>query len=416
MACLRPARATDLGRRRAHVLRRADVQPAGAGQAAPLAHRPHRHRPVPDRSIDRRAPTSTTSGWSSGPVGTRPIPVRPRSMRRPRWRASPTSRPASVAGTHAAGSTRCARRCSVWRNGPGWSSGPVRRWPRSPRTSGRVDGVDLADGARHDADIVVANTDAELLYSELLDDPAALRKVRRAKRSTSGFALCIGVRGLTPSIGHHNVWFSDDSAAEFDAIERGELAADPTLYACVSSVTDATQAPDGCENWFVLVNTPPGVEVDADAVRHASCSTVSPRTACRSRVGSSSSNRCRRATSRSATALPAARSTARRRTGCGPRSDAPPTVGRWRVCTSSEVRAIPAAVSRSSCRARGSSPTWSRTISVMSALRRWCPTRCCSVRGSPPRPSPSPGSPAPPGWPRRSDQPRNLSHWCLAPT
>jgi phytoene desaturase len=131
--------------------------------------------------------------------------------------------------------------------------------------SGRVAGVELADGTRHDADVVVANTDAEVLYSELLDDRVALRKVRRAKRSMSGFAMCIGVRGLTPSIAHHNVWFSHDSPAEFTAIDHGELAADPTVYACVSSVTDATQAPDGCENWFVLVNTPPGVEVDADA-------------------------------------------------------------------------------------------------------------------------------------------------------
>ena len=131
-----------------------------------------------------------------------------------------------------------------------------------PGSNGRVTGVDLADGTHMSADIVVANTDAEVLYSELVDDHRALRRVRKAKRSTSGFALCIGVRGLTPAIRHHNVWFSDDSAAEFAEIDAGELAGDPTIYACVSSVTDPTQAPEGCENWFVLVNTPPGVEVD----------------------------------------------------------------------------------------------------------------------------------------------------------
>ena len=132
-------------------------------------------------------------------------------------------------------------------------------------SNGRVAGVDLADGTHLSADIVVGNTDAELLYSELVDDERALRQVRKAKRSTSGFALCIGVRGLTPAIRHHNVWFSDDSAAEFAEIEAGQLAGDPTIYACVSSVTDSTQAPDGCENWFVLVNTPPGVDVDTEA-------------------------------------------------------------------------------------------------------------------------------------------------------
>jgi phytoene dehydrogenase-like protein len=61
------------------------------------------------------------------------------------------------------------------------------------------------------------------------------------------------------------VWFSDDSRAEFAAIDAGRLADDPTIYACVSSVTDASQAPEGHENWFLLVNTPPGVTVDAPA-------------------------------------------------------------------------------------------------------------------------------------------------------
>ncbi len=129
----------------------------------------------------------------------------------------------------------------------------------------RVTGVVLADGTHERADIVVANTDAEHLYADLLHDSAALARVRRAKRSTSGFVLCLGVRGLTPRLTHHNVWFSNSYQSEYDQLDAGRLADDPTIYACVSAVTDPSQAPDGCENWFLLVNTPPGVEVDADA-------------------------------------------------------------------------------------------------------------------------------------------------------
>ncbi len=127
-----------------------------------------------------------------------------------------------------------------------------------------VTGIELADGATIDADIVIANTDAEHLYADLLQRPTVLRRVRRAKRSTSGFVLCAGVRGVTPGIGHHSVWFSDDYRSEFAALDRWELAGDPTIYGCVSSVTDPTQAPDGCENWFLLVNTAAGVTVDGD--------------------------------------------------------------------------------------------------------------------------------------------------------
>jgi phytoene desaturase len=125
----------------------------------------------------------------------------------------------------------------------------------------RVAGVVTADGERLDADVVVVNADASHLYADLLPDGRALRRVRRARRSTSGFVVCLGVRGTTPGIGHHNVWFSADSRREFDELTSGRVATDPTVYACVSAVTDASQAPEGCENWFLLVNTPPGATV-----------------------------------------------------------------------------------------------------------------------------------------------------------
>jgi phytoene dehydrogenase-like protein len=67
----------------------------------------------------------------------------------------------------------------------------------------------------------------------------------------------------SPGIAHHGIWFSDDEEREFSSIARGRLADDPTIYGCVSSVTDLSQAPAGHENWFLLVNTPAGVHVDA---------------------------------------------------------------------------------------------------------------------------------------------------------
>lgn len=134
-------------------------------------------------------------------------------------------------------------------------------------TPERVTGVGLADGSYVDASIIVANVDAHHLYNDLLPDDAAAKQVARAVPSTSGFVLCIGVRGRTEGIGHHNVWFSDDSYQEFRAIDAGQLADDPTIYGCVSAITDPSQAPEGNENWFVLVNTPSGIDVDAARYR-----------------------------------------------------------------------------------------------------------------------------------------------------
>ena len=120
----------------------------------------------------------------------------------------------------------------------------------------RITGVELADGEVLPADIVVANVDAQHLYRDLLPRPAQLRRAERAGRSTSGFVVLAGVSGTTPGLAHHNVWFGPDEQREFSQLTAGEFAEEPTVYACVSSVTDPTQAPPGDENWFLLVNTP----------------------------------------------------------------------------------------------------------------------------------------------------------------
>jgi phytoene desaturase len=137
--------------------------------------------------------------------------------------------------------------------------------------AGRATGVEFADGTSHAADAVVANADAAHVATDLLAGVRGAgrlrRRVRRAGRSTAGVAVVVGVRGTTPRIAHHNVWFSRDYRAEFDAIRAGRPPADPTVYACVSSRTDASQAPSGCENWFLLANVPAGAEVHDDPGR-----------------------------------------------------------------------------------------------------------------------------------------------------
>ena len=132
-------------------------------------------------------------------------------------------------------------------------------------TADAVRGVQLADGRIEHADVVVANADATHLYRDLLPDAGALRAVRRATPSTSGFVICAGVRGRTPDITHHGIWFSRSYRREYDDLDAGRLPDDPTIYACVSSVTDASQAPAGDENWFLLVNVPSGAAIDRDA-------------------------------------------------------------------------------------------------------------------------------------------------------
>ena len=130
----------------------------------------------------------------------------------------------------------------------------------------RVRAVVTTDGTEHRADVVVANVDAEHLYRDLLPDTGALSRTRRAGRSLSGFVVLAGVRGTTAGQAHHTVWFPDDQAHEFrQLVDEGVPADRPTIYACVPSVSDPTQAPSGHESWFLLVNAPAGATVDRTA-------------------------------------------------------------------------------------------------------------------------------------------------------
>ena len=123
-----------------------------------------------------------------------------------------------------------------------------------------VTGVRLADGEVLPADVVVANADATHLYRDLVHDPrgaAVLRRLRRATPSLSGFVLLLAVRGRTPGLRHHNVWFAPDYDAEFDAIfgRDARPVDDPTVYVCAPD-DDAMRPDAGHESWFVLVNAP----------------------------------------------------------------------------------------------------------------------------------------------------------------
>ena len=120
-----------------------------------------------------------------------------------------------------------------------------------------VRGVRLASGELVPADIVVSNVDAVSLYRDLLPAPKPLTGL--ADRSLAGFVLLLGVRGRTPELAHHTVFFPRDYDAEFDAIfpgpgRRARPVPDPAVF--VTRAADPAVRPDGREAWFVLVNAP----------------------------------------------------------------------------------------------------------------------------------------------------------------
>ncbi len=124
--------------------------------------------------------------------------------------------------------------------------------------AGRVSGVRLASGEVVDADAVIANADPQAIASGRFG-PAVQRAVPRqkpAERSLSAltWAGTAEVEGF-PLV-RHSVFFSPDYKAEFDALGRGAMAREPTVYICAQDRGDAGE-PGGLERLLVLINAPP---------------------------------------------------------------------------------------------------------------------------------------------------------------
>ena len=125
----------------------------------------------------------------------------------------------------------------------------------------QVHGVSCSDGQFFPAKTVISDLDVGYVYQQLL--PAGTISHRQYKRiinselSCSGFILILGVKNETPTLAHHNIFFSSDYQREFIEIFHEKTPpTDPTIYVAISSKTDPWHAPPGCENWFILVNVP----------------------------------------------------------------------------------------------------------------------------------------------------------------
>jgi len=115
----------------------------------------------------------------------------------------------------------------------------------------RVAGHDLA------ADVVLSNMDVTPTYRRLLPDLKAPEKTLNQERSSSALIFYWGVRRDFPELNLHNILFACDYEAEFhDLFERKRLHADPTVYIHITSKDLPGEAPEGGENWFVMINAP----------------------------------------------------------------------------------------------------------------------------------------------------------------
>jgi phytoene desaturase len=123
----------------------------------------------------------------------------------------------------------------------------------------KVEGVRVNDSLIP-ADAVISNMDVWFTYNRLLSAYPNLhpKKILRQERSSSALVFYWGISKQFQKLDLHNVFFSADYKAEFDHIwHTNDIYHDPTIYLNISAKFKKDDAPEGCENWFTMINVPP---------------------------------------------------------------------------------------------------------------------------------------------------------------
>lgn len=120
----------------------------------------------------------------------------------------------------------------------------------------KVKGVRIGE-EKYDAEVVVSNSDVYFTYNELLKNQGLKSKAAAQERSSSGIIFYLGINREFKELGLHNFFFSDNMEEEFDHIfNKKRVYQDPSVYINITSKYNKSDAPEGCENWFLMMNAP----------------------------------------------------------------------------------------------------------------------------------------------------------------
>lgn len=115
------------------------------------------------------------------------------------------------------------------------------------------------NGKETEYDCVIVNADVKSAFRYLLHGKTGKdsKTAMKSEPSSSALVFYWGVTGSYKKTGIHNILFSSDYKKEFDElfIEK-KCPDDPTVYIYISSHFNRSDAPEGAENWYVMINAP----------------------------------------------------------------------------------------------------------------------------------------------------------------
>ena len=137
-------------------------------------------------------------------------------------------------------------------------------------SNGKATSVSTSAGV-YAADVVISAADYHFTETKLLS-PAYRSYTQQYWDSRimapSSLLYYVGLNKRLDNITHHSLFFDASFEAHGKAIyETKEWAKDPLFYVSATSVTDATAAPAGCENLFLLIPEAAGLTGDTEELR-----------------------------------------------------------------------------------------------------------------------------------------------------
>ena len=119
-----------------------------------------------------------------------------------------------------------------------------------------VVGVQINGNTKKKYEIVISNMDIYFTYEKLLKNIKTPYRVKNVNSSSSALIFYWGINDSFQNLELHNIFFSKDYKKEFNSIfNEMEFCDDPTIYLSITSKDNPSDAPVGCENWYVMINT-----------------------------------------------------------------------------------------------------------------------------------------------------------------
>jgi len=115
-------------------------------------------------------------------------------------------------------------------------------------------GVDLPDGRRLEADVILANADLPYVYQNLLPHDGITKKLERKRFSCSVISFFWGIDKTYGTLGPHTLFLASDYRENFERIIRDlGLPANPSLYVHAPARLDPSMSPPGQDTLIAIV-------------------------------------------------------------------------------------------------------------------------------------------------------------------